>query len=112
MRAERGFSLLEVLAAVAILRTSGLATIELVRAQQAAVSSSRAREADMVDAERLLIAYSLLRRSDLDLRLGSAPTGPYDVTISRPTRSLYRIAIGRIGGEPEMLVTVVHRDSL
>jgi type II secretory pathway pseudopilin PulG len=94
--------LLEVLAAVAILGIAGLALVELTATGVRATADARAREREVADADRLLSAYTLLSRPELDQRLGDRSVGPYVVNIQRPERGLYRIAIGD-------LITVVYR---
>ena len=107
---SRGVALLEVIAAVAILGIAGLGLVELVTAGTRAVAEGRARERELADEERLLAAYTLLARPDLDRRLGSREVGPYVVTVQRPERTLYRIAIGRVTAPAvEDVVTVVYR---
>ncbi|PYP63763.1 MAG: hypothetical protein DMD37_05090 [Gemmatimonadetes bacterium] len=111
MRADnRGIALLEVLAAVAILGVAGIALVELVAGGTRAVATARAREQELGDEDRLLAAYTLLRREDLDRRLGDREVGPYVVNVQRPERTLYRIAIRRKEApQVEELVTVVYR---
>jgi len=105
---NRGVALLEVIAAVAILGIAGLGLVELVAAGTRAVAEARLRERELADEERLLAAYTLLAQPDLDRRIGTREVGPYIVTVQRPERTLYRIAIGR-STAMEDLVTVVHR---
>lgn len=110
MRAtKRGVALLEVLAAVAILGVAGLGFVDLVAAGTRAVSAARARERELADEDRLLTAYTLLARPDLDRRIGERHVGPYLVTVARPERTLYRIALARDDAVVEDLVTVVYR---
>jgi type II secretory pathway component PulJ len=110
MRAtERGVALLEVLAAVAILSVAGLGFVDLVAAGTRAVSLARARERELADEDRLLTAYTLLARTDLDRRIGERHVGPYLLTVARPERTLYRIALARADAGVEDLVTVVYR---
>ena len=107
---ERGVVLLEVLAAIAILGIAGMALIEVVAGGTRAVAFARTREQQQLDEDRMLAAYTLLRREDFDRRLGDREVGPYVVNVQRPERTLYRVAIGRkeaIGVED--LVTVVYR---
>ena len=108
---DRGVALLEVLAAVAILGVAGLALVELVAGGTRAVATARARELELGDGDRLMTAYTLLRREDLDRRLGGdRDVGPYVVNVQRPERTLYRIAIARKDApQVENLVTVVYR---
>lgn len=109
-RGERGVALLEVLVAVTMLGVAGIGLLELVGAGTRAVAAARVREREVADEERLLAAYTLLARGDLDRRLGRREVGPYFADVQRPERTLYRIAL--IRGETadvEDLVTVVYR---
>lgn len=110
MRAERGVALLEVLAAVVILSVAGLALVQLVAGATGAVAVSRDRERELADEERLLTAWSLLKREELDQRIGDRVVGPYVMRVQRSERSLYRLAVGRSAASGvEDLVTVVYR---
>ncbi len=110
MRRERGVALIEVLAAVAILGVAGLALVELVAGGTRALAVTRRREQELADAERLLTAWSLLKREELDQRIGDHVVGPYVVRIQRPERGLYRLAVERsVAPGVEELVTVVYR---
>jgi len=109
-RGERGVALLEVLAAVVILGITGLALVQLVGAGTRAVARARERERELEDEDRLLAAYTLLRREDLDLRLGDREVGASLVNVQRPERTLYRIALKHTEAVAvEDLVTVVYR---
>jgi hypothetical protein len=102
--------LLEVLVAILILTVSGLSFVDLVGAGTRAVATARARERELADEERLLAAYTLLTRGDLDRRIGRREVGPYLADVQRPERTLYRIALlRRTTPEVEDLVTVVYR---
>lgn len=109
-RAERGVVLLEILAAVLILTVAGLSLVALTATGMRATAAARDREREQQDEDRLLAAYSLLLRSDLDLRLGARAVGPYVVTVQRPEPALYRVAVAsqRAPGI-EDLVTVLYR---
>ncbi|HMJ57690.1 MAG TPA: type II secretion system protein [Gemmatimonadales bacterium] len=110
MRRERGVALLEVLAAVIILGVAGLALVDLVAGGTRAVSVARDRERELADEERLLTAWSLLKRDELDQRIGERPVGPYVMRVQRPERGLYRLAVERSAASGvEDLVTVVWR---
>jgi type II secretory pathway pseudopilin PulG len=110
VRNERGVALLEVLIAIVILATSGLALIELVSAGMGAERDARAREATLATEERLLAAVTLLRRSELDQRIGRRVIGEFLVDIQRPEPTLYRIALlQQRSPHVEDLVTVVYR---
>jgi len=110
VRRERGVALLEVLAAVAILGVAGLALVELVAGGTWAVAVARDRERELADEERLLTAWSLLKREELDQRIGERAVGPYVMRVQRPERGLYRLAVARsVAPGVEELVTVVYR---
>lgn len=110
VRPDRGFALIEVLAAVAILGVAGLALVELVAGGTRAVTVARQRERELADEERLLTAWSLLKREELDQRIGDRVVGPYVMRVQRPERGLYRLAVERQAAPGvEELVTVVYR---
>jgi len=110
VHSSRGVALLEVLAAVVILGVAGLALVELVAGGTRAVAVARDREREMADEERLLTAWSLLKRDELDQRIGDRVVGPYVVRVQRPERGLYRLAVERKKAPGvEELVTVVYR---
>lgn len=107
---ESGAVLVEVLVAVAILGFAGIALVELLGAGTRATVAAQVRERELADEERLLTAWSLLSRRDLDQRLGRREVGPYVVEVQRPEGGLYRIGLSRLEApEMEDLVTVVWR---
>jgi type II secretory pathway component PulJ len=110
MRRDRGVALLEVLVALVILATAGIGLIELVGAGLRAERDARTRERLLATEERLLGALTLLRREELEQRIGRREIGEFIVDIQRPERTLYRIAvIQRESPQVEDLVTVVYR---
>ena len=109
-RTERGIALLEALVALAILSGAGLALLELVTGGLRAERDARERERVVAVEERVLTALTLLKREELDRRLGRHPIGELVVDIERPEPTLYRIAVLQaISPETEDLVTVVYR---
>lgn len=109
-RANRGFALLEVVAALAILALAGVAMVELAAGATRALAGAGERGRALADQDRLLTAYALLAGPDLDLRLGRRDVGQYLVEVQRPESTLYRIAISRQDSpDVEDLVTVLHR---
>jgi type II secretory pathway component PulJ len=109
-RPDRGIALLEVLLASVILSASGLALVGLVSAGLQAERQARDRERSLATEDRLMAGLTLLRRSDLDRRLGRHPFGGCVVDVERPEPTLYRIAIAREGShQVEEVVTVVYR---
>ncbi|MGH7701813.1 MAG: type IV pilus modification PilV family protein [Gemmatimonadales bacterium] len=109
-RGERGVMLLEALVALLILSVAGVALVEMTAAALRADREAARVEHTVAQADRVLAAASLLRREELDQRLGSHPVGEFLVLIQRPERSLYRIAVAE-GAAPELelLATVVYR---
>lgn len=102
--------MLEVIAAILILTLAGLALVEVLAGHTLALTAARSREGELADEERLLAAYALLSRGDLDQRLGAREVGPYVVGVQRPEPDLYRLAVGRSEARGiEDLVTVVLR---
>ena len=107
---SRGVALLEVLVALAILSGAGLALLDLVTAGLRAEREARERERVLAVQERVLTALTLLKRDELDRRLGRQPIGELIVDIQRPERTLYRIAVvQQESPQVEDLVTVVYR---
>lgn len=110
MRTEHGIALLEVLVALAILSGAGLALLDLVSSGVRAERDARERERMLAAEERVLTALTLLKRNELDLRLGRHPIGELIMDIERPEPTLYRIAVVQATSpEVEDLVTVVYR---
>lgn len=60
--------------------------------------------------DRMLTALTLLKREELDRRIGRHPLGESIIDIERPEQTLYRIAVMQARfPEMEDLVTVVYR---
>ncbi len=109
-RPERGVALLEVLVALAVLSGTGLSLLQLVSAGLAAERDARERERGLGVETRVLAAFSLLKRADLDRRLGRHPIGDVIADVERPEPTLYRIALAQASApNVEDLVTVVYR---
>jgi len=109
-RNDHGIALLEVLVALAILSGAGLALVDLVTGGLRAERDARERERVIAVEERVLTALTLLKRDELDRRLGRHPIGELTVDIQRPERTLYRIALSQTSSpQVEDLVTVVYR---
>lgn len=110
MRSERGVVLLEVLVAVVILATAGIGLVELVGSGLRAERDARLRESTLASEERLLSALTLLKRTELDQRVGRRQVGEFIVDVQRPERTLYRIGLlQEQSPQVEDLVTVVYR---
>jgi len=110
MRGERGIALLEALVALSILASAGIGLVTLARAAADAEVRSAVTEQTLVAADRILTVTSLLRRQELDQRLGEHPVGDFLVRIQRPEGTLYRLAIATSAApDVELLATVVFR---
>ena len=109
-RNEGGVALLETLVALAILSGAGLGLVELVSAGLAAERDAQKRERVLAVEARVLTALTLLKREDLDRRLGRHPIGDLIAEVERPEPTLYRIALAQASApDVEDLVTVVYR---
>jgi type II secretory pathway pseudopilin PulG len=106
---SRGAALLEVLVALVIVALAGTAVVGTLTAGLDAEGAARARERRLAAAERVLAATTLLRRGELDQRIGDHVVGEFVVRIQRPERSLYRVAIADPASGVEELVTVAFR---
>jgi len=110
LRSDRGVVLLEVLVAIVILATAGVAMVTTVTEALRAERDARARETTLATEERLLAALTLLKRTELDQRIGRRQIGEFVVDVQRPERTLYRIALLQTESpQVEDLVTVVYR---
>jgi len=110
LRSSRGTALLEVLVALAILSGTGLALLDLVTGALRAERDARERERVLAVEGRVLTALTLLKRDELDRRLGRHPIGDLIADVERPERTLYRIALSQEESpQVEDLVTVVYR---
>jgi type II secretory pathway pseudopilin PulG len=110
MRNERGVALLDVLVALVILGTVGLSLVERIGAGLRGERDARRREEALATEERLLAAHTLLKRPELDQRIGRRHVGEFIVDVQRPEPTLYRIALlQQQSPNVEDLVTVVYR---
>ena len=105
---ERGGVLLEVVVALVILVTAGVALVETASHAVRAAGRLAEVERTLVDQDRLLTAYSLLDRRDLERRVGWRIVGPYAVTVRRHGFELFGVAVGRPDAAPD-LETVLYR---
>ena len=106
---RRGFSLLELLIALVVLIAAGLPLLSLSRQSVASDQHAQAAEARLEGANALLNAHALLRRRDLDIRLGERTVGSFIVRVARPEASLFRVAVvDTTPDRPELLVAVFY----
>lgn len=106
---QSGVTLLEVVLAIALLVTGGLATIAAVSEGSMAAARVWTREHDLREASRFLEAVALWTRTDLDLRLGERPQGPWRLRIDRLTPTLYDLTLLDSTGGRVLLHTAVFR---
>lgn len=110
MRSESGGILFEAMVSLTILALAGGGAVTLLAAALSAEQRREWQEALIEEADRVMTATSLLTRQELDLRLGVRNVGRLLVTVSRPERALYRVAVALATAPArELLVTVVHR---
>jgi type II secretory pathway component PulJ len=106
----RGVALLEAIIALAILSIGGLSTLVLVDESLRAEREAQVREELITISSRVLSAMTLLQRGELDQRLGSHDVGELMVRVTRPEKSLYRLAIAeKKHPDVDLLVTVVFK---
>ncbi|HEU4647900.1 MAG TPA: hypothetical protein VFS33_02480 [Gemmatimonadales bacterium] len=109
-RGERGGALLEVVIALGVLSTAGVGMVGALAEAVTQEQQWSQRERQVLAADRVIAAMTLLDGRDLDLRLGMRTVGEFAVSVTRPEPALYRIAVARNDArEVEMLVTVVYR---
>jgi type II secretory pathway pseudopilin PulG len=107
---RRGFALLEALVALTLITTVGVSVVVLGQTAVRAEQKAAEEELQFAAADRLLSAVSLLRRGELDQRLGTNQVGEFAVTVERPEPRLYRVSLARESApERTLLVTVVFR---
>lgn len=105
-----GAVLIEVLAALAILGVTGVSFLQHATAVMDAQSRLLDREHELARAERLLTATLLLRRTELEQRIGVRPSEDFLVWIDRPEPFLFRVGISAVARpEAELLATLVYR---
>ena len=81
-----GVALLEVIVALAIFATAGVAALAMAAEITRVVRDAHAAEAELRDASAFLEAVVLWPRSDLDQRLGDRRQGPWLLRVERPHR--------------------------
>lgn len=108
---NRGVLLLEALVALTIISSVVIVLIGIHGAARQAQARAAAEERGVTDADRLLTAMTLLRRSEYDQRLGRREVGRYLVEVQRPEPGLYRLGVRELANpEVELLATVVARE--
>jgi len=106
---DAGAVLLEVIVALALLATAGLAAVSMAAEAAGAVSRAATAEVEMRQATRLMDAVSLWPRADLDRRLGDRRQGPFILRIGRPSGELYTAALADSATGRVLLATSLFR---
>jgi type II secretory pathway pseudopilin PulG len=105
----QGVALLEVLVALTLLASAGVAAVALASESGAAIARARARDESVREASAFFDAVALWTRGDLDRRLGERPQGPWRLRIDRPTATLYVLVLSDSGSGAEVLRTALYR---
>ena len=106
---DAGAVLLEVIVALALLATAGLAAVSMAVEAAGAVSRAATAEVEMRQAARLMDAVSLWPREDLDRRMGDRRQGPFILRIARPSGELYTAALADSATGRVLLATSLFR---
>lgn len=107
--ARAGVALLEVLVALVILGSAGLAMISLALHAGQAVRRAEVSEAEMRRASDFLMHVSLWERIDLDRHLGDHRQGEWRLEVTRPTEALYHLALRDSTGAHLVLAATLYR---
>lgn len=107
MSCRKGAVLLEVLIAVTVLATAGLALARHVAEAMRALEHASAQERELRAADRLVSAVSLWSRGELDARLGTRSQGDFRLEIQRADRNLYVVTLRDSTDERQLLRTMI-----
>ena len=108
-RPRRGMTLLEVLVALAILGSAGLATVMLGAESSRAVRAAREADRSLREASAFFDAVALWPREDLDRHLGARPQGPWRMRVDRPAPTLYVVTLADSSSGRTILETSLFR---
>ena len=92
-KGDVGAVLLEVIVAMVLLASAGLAAVSMAAEAAGAVSRARQAEVRTEQGSRFMDAVSLWTRADLDRRLGDRRQGPFILRLERPDPELYTAAL-------------------
>jgi type II secretory pathway pseudopilin PulG len=102
-------TLLEVLIALAIMGTAGLAVVGLASQSWQVVRTSDEADRSLAEASAFFEAVVLWPREDLDQRLGDRVQHPWRLRIDRPVPALYVATLTDSSGSDTLLVTSLFR---
>jgi type II secretory pathway pseudopilin PulG len=104
-----GAVLLEVIVAMVLLASAGLAAVSMAAEAVGAVSRAREAEVRTAQASRFMDAVSLWTRADLDRRLGDRREGPFTLRLEHPEPELYTAALADSASGRVLLATSLFR---
>lgn len=108
-RSRRGMTLLEVLIALAILASAGVAVLGVATQSWRAVQSARDADRARLEASAFLDAVALWPREDLDRHLGERAQTPWRMHVDRPLSTLYLVTLTDSSGRDTLLTTSLYR---
>lgn len=109
LRARAGAALLDVMVALAILAVAGVAAVAATGESVRAAARLRESEREIREASAFLEAVALWPREDLDRRLGDRAQGRWRLRISRPSPTVYEIALTDSTDTDVLLETALYR---
>lgn len=109
LRRRHGAVLLEVMVALTILATAGLAALGLTREATHAVEHARVAGREIAAASAFLEVVVLWPREELDQRLGDRVQGPWRLSIQRSYPMLYEVVLRDSTLAREILRTSLYR---
>ena len=108
-RRRSGGALLEVIVAMTIIATAGLAIVAGAREAVHVVERARTADRQLARASAFLEVVALWPREDLDLRLGERIQGEWRLRIERPLPTLYTVSLIKEATGEEILQTSLYR---
>ena len=109
-RNKKGVILIDVLLAVAILSSAGVAFVTLLVSTLEFHGRLHEREIELRRAERVLTATTLLTRTELEQRIGMRELGDFAIWVDRPEPYLFRVGVAPSARPAaELLATLVYR---
>lgn len=106
---RRGAVLLEVVVALTILATGGVAMIALASQSMDSLRRATAAERETERASAFLHAVALWPRADLDRHLGDRPQGSWRLLVERSLPTLYTVSLTDSTGERTLITTALFR---
>jgi prepilin-type N-terminal cleavage/methylation domain-containing protein len=106
---RRGMTLLEVLVALAILGSAGLAIVMLGTESWRAVRNARDADRSLREASALFEAVALWPREDLDRHLGTRTQGIWRMRVDRAAPTLYVVTLADASSGTTILETTLFR---